>query len=64
MSKPALAPMQLVSKPKNARSKRAAIKKEAKLRENPKTAIFVRGQSTSEAVKVALSELVSRLPLF
>lgn len=46
------------SKPKNARSKRALKAREPKLKESAKTAIFVRGSSTSEPVKVALSELV------
>ncbi|PWN53312.1 Brix-domain-containing protein [Violaceomyces palustris] len=45
------------TKPKNARSKRALEKKEAKEVENTKTAIFVRGPRTSEKVNVALTEL-------
>lgn len=48
-------------KPKNARSKRALKAREPKLKESAKNAIFVKGQSTSEAVKVALKELV-RIP--
>jgi len=50
--------MQLTVKPKNARSKRALKAREPKLKESAKTAIFVRGQQTSEAVKIALSELM------
>lgn len=46
------------SKPKNARSKRVLKNRESKVKENAKTAIFVRGSHTSEAVKIALSELV------
>lgn len=37
-------------KPKNARSKRALEKREPKLVENTKSAIFVRGQSSSQAL--------------
>lgn len=64
MSTPLIAP----SKPKNARSKRAADARQPTLVEkSAKTAIVVRTQGVSEKVKVALSELVSppprRLPL-
>jgi ribosome production factor 2 len=56
MSTPIVAP----SKPKNARSKRAAEAREpVAVEKGAKTAIFVRGSSISERVKVALSELVS-----
>ncbi|CAD6884547.1 unnamed protein product [Tilletia controversa] len=44
-------------KPKNARSKRALENREAKERENPKTAIFVRASRTSDTVNTALREL-------
>ena len=55
MPTPIIAP----AKPKNARSKRAAEAREPLLVEKEaKTAIFVRGSSISERVKVALSELV------
>lgn len=48
--------------PKNARSKRAALAREpVAVEKGAKTAIFVRGSSISEKVKVALSELVSVL---
>lgn len=47
------------SKPKNARSKRVLEKREAKLVENPKTAIFVRGNQSSEKVNLALTELAA-----
>ncbi|KAJ1679660.1 rRNA-binding ribosome biosynthesis protein rpf2 [Spiromyces aspiralis] len=39
-----------ITKPKNARSKRALKVREAKVVENPKTAIFVRGSQTSQPV--------------
>lgn len=56
MSTPLIAP----SKPKNARSKRAADARQPTLVEkSAKTAIVVRTQGVSEKVKVALSELVS-----
>ncbi|PWN91654.1 Brix-domain-containing protein [Acaromyces ingoldii] len=45
------------SKPRNARSKRALEKRESKELESAKTAIFVRGSHTSEAVSCALKEL-------
>jgi ribosome production factor 2 len=51
--------VQLYSKPKNARVKRALEAREAKVIENEKTAIFVRGQSTSERVRDAMKDLVS-----
>ncbi|KAK0530904.1 rRNA-binding ribosome biosynthesis protein rpf2 [Tilletia horrida] len=44
-------------KPKNARSKRALEHREPKERENPKTAIFVRGSRTSDTVNTAMREL-------
>lgn len=47
------------SKPKSARVKRALDEREAKVIENPKTAVFVRGNQISERVSVALKELVS-----
>ncbi|GAA5983164.1 hypothetical protein JCM5350_007904 [Sporobolomyces pararoseus] len=54
MSTPIIAP----SKPKNARSKRAALAREPKLVEKEaKTAVFVRSSGISDKVKVALSEL-------
>ncbi|CAG8499283.1 1170_t:CDS:2, partial [Acaulospora morrowiae] len=45
------------SKPKNARSKRALQKREPKVKENVKTALFIRGTSTTEIVNEALSDL-------
>jgi hypothetical protein len=45
-------------KPKNARVKRALEKREPQVIENEKTAIFVRGQNTSEKVRVAMKDLV------
>jgi hypothetical protein len=48
------------SKPKNARVKRALDEREPKAVENEKTAIFVRGQNTSEKVRSAMKDLVSR----
>lgn len=57
-STPLIAP----AAPKNARSKRAALAREpVAVEKGAKTAIFVRGSSISEKVKVALSELVSVL---
>lgn len=47
------------SKPKNARVKRALDKREPQEVEGEKTAIFVRGNSTSERVRIAMKELVS-----
>lgn len=46
-------------KPKNARSKRALEKREAKELESAKTAIFVKGSKTSEKVNLALVELAA-----
>jgi len=40
--------------------KRALEEREAKVVENPKTAVFVRGNQISERVQIALKELVSR----
>lgn len=47
------------SKPKSARVKRALDEREAKVIENPKTAVFVRGNQISDRVSIALKELVS-----
>ncbi|WWC72916.1 uncharacterized protein I206_106880 [Kwoniella pini CBS 10737] len=44
-------------KPKNARVKRALDKREPQLVENEKTAIFVRGQSTSDIVRNVMKDL-------
>ncbi|KAG9283961.1 hypothetical protein G9A89_005468 [Geosiphon pyriformis] len=44
-------------KPKTAKSARAHKKREPKLQENPKTAIFIRGHKTSNIVNIALSDL-------
>jgi len=52
-----------VRKPKNARVKRALEKREPQVIENEKTAIFVRGQNTSEKVRIAMKDLVSFLHL-
>ncbi|KAL1917103.1 uncharacterized protein VTP21DRAFT_5301 [Calcarisporiella thermophila] len=46
-------------KPKNARSKRALKKREPKVNENPKTALFIRGSTTSHIVNDALTDLYS-----
>jgi len=51
----------LFRKPKNQRVKRALEKREPKIFENDKTAIFVRGGHTSEVVTQFLSELVVSL---
>jgi len=48
----------LFRKPKNQRVKRALEKRESKIYENDKTAVFVRGGHTSEIVTQFLSELV------
>jgi len=48
----------MVSKPKNARVKRALDKREPQEVEGEKSAIFVRGNSTSERVRIAMKELV------
>ncbi|GAA6011584.1 hypothetical protein JCM11491_004696 [Sporobolomyces phaffii] len=54
MSTPIIAP----AKPKNARSKRAAVAREPKLVEKEaKTAVFVRSAGISDKVKTALTEL-------
>ncbi|ODN81668.1 hypothetical protein L202_02067 [Cryptococcus amylolentus CBS 6039] len=44
-------------KPKNARVKRALEKREPQVIENEKTAIFVRGQATSDMVRNTMKEL-------
>ncbi|KAI9595463.1 Brix domain-containing protein [Syncephalis fuscata] len=44
-------------KPKNARSKRALVKREPKVIENAKTALFIRSATTSQIVNTALSDL-------
>ncbi|RUS29144.1 Brix domain-containing protein [Jimgerdemannia flammicorona] len=44
-------------KPKNARVKRALKNREAKVEENTKTAMFIRGSQTSKIVNDALSDL-------
>ncbi|KAI8376240.1 Brix domain-containing protein 1 [Radiomyces spectabilis] len=44
-------------KPKNARSKRFLKNREAKVHENPKTTLFVRGSTTSQVVNDALKDL-------
>ncbi|KAK9760477.1 rRNA-binding ribosome biosynthesis protein rpf2 [Basidiobolus ranarum] len=46
-------------KPKTARSKRAFEKREPKVVENTKTALFVRGSQTSQIVNDALNDLYS-----
>ena len=51
----------VLRKPKNARVKRALDKREPQAVENAKTAIFVRGNQTSENVRAAMKDLVSRL---
>jgi ribosome production factor 2 len=48
-----------VVKPRNARSKRALEKRDARQVENPKTAIFVTGLRSSEKVKLAMLELAA-----
>lgn len=48
-----------IAKPRNARSKRALQKREAKEYESCKTAIFVRGPHSSEKVSTALKEFSS-----
>lgn len=45
-----------IAKPRNARSKRALEKRDAKEYENAKTALFVRGPHSSEKVALALKE--------
>ncbi|CEJ90647.1 Putative Ribosome biogenesis protein RPF2 [[Torrubiella] hemipterigena] len=50
-------------KPRNARSKRAMEKREPKAVENPKTCLMLRGNSCSQVVQDALTDLYSmRLP--
>ncbi|KAI5455526.1 rRNA-binding ribosome biosynthesis protein rpf2 [Naganishia albida] len=44
-------------KPKNARSKRILDAREPQLVENEKTAIFVKGEKTSEPVRIAMKDL-------
>ncbi|CAG8550426.1 6295_t:CDS:2, partial [Paraglomus brasilianum] len=46
-------------KPKTARSARALKKREPKVQENTKTAIFIRGSQTSQIVNAALADLCS-----
>lgn len=46
-------------KPKNARVKRALEAREPKIVENEKTAIFVRGQNTSDRVRGVMQDMVS-----
>lgn len=53
------APQLTGRKPKNARVKRALDKREPKEVEGEKTAIFVRGNSTSEKTRDAMKDLVS-----
>jgi len=48
-----------VDKPKKKAILRALRKKEPKLRENPKTAMFIRGESTNETVQEILKDLFS-----
>jgi hypothetical protein len=47
-----------ISKPKNARSKRALEAREPKEVEDPRTVIFVRGTHTGEVVNGAMKDLV------
>jgi ribosome production factor 2 len=49
-----------ISKPKNARSKRALEAREPKEVEDPRTVIFVRGTHTGEVVNGVMKDLVSR----
>lgn len=51
----------IISKPKNARSKRAMEAREPKEVEDPRTVIFVRGTRTGEAVNSAMKDLVRGL---
>jgi len=48
-----------VVKPKNQRVKRALVKRESKLIENDKTALFIKGGHTSEKITQALKDLYS-----
>ena len=52
----------IISKPKNARSKRALEAREPKEVEDPRTVIFVRGTRTGEVVNGAMKDLVRGLP--
>lgn len=45
-------------KPKNARVKRALEKREPQAIENEKTAIFVRGQNTTDKVRSVMKDMV------
>lgn len=49
----------LISKPKNARSKRAVAKMEAKLVENPKLALFVPGQTSTKILHDTMCDLMA-----
>lgn len=51
-----------ISKAKNARSKRALVKRQPKLIENVKKAMFIRGSSSSLITNTVLSDLVLLLP--
>ncbi|OLY84891.1 Ribosome production factor 2-like protein [Smittium mucronatum] len=46
-------------KPKNARSKRALVKRSSKVIENPKNTIFIRGSQTSQVIQNVLKDLYS-----
>jgi len=46
-------------KPKTQKAKRAMEKREAKIVENPKTAMFIKGHKTSSIVTEVLTDLVS-----
>jgi hypothetical protein len=50
-----------ISKPKNARSKRALEAREPKEVEDPRTVIFVRGTHTGQVVNGAMKDLVRGL---
>lgn len=50
-------------KPKNQRVKRALERKEAKLVENTKNAMFLRGTHTSEVVSTLMKDFVSIMVL-
>jgi len=45
-------------KPKTKRAKRAMEKREAKIVENPKSAMFIRGHNTSAVINEVLTDLV------
>ncbi|KAI9503133.1 rRNA-binding ribosome biosynthesis protein rpf2 [Coemansia spiralis] len=51
--------MLLQPKPKNARSKRVMVNRDPKVVENSKTAIFVRGSTTSQVILNVLADLYS-----